>query len=846
MHPSDRGLPDLDPQALAIAAESQGLTLLAVTDHDTVDYIEAVSAACAERNILVLPGLEVTTSRGHLLCYAPSADGVQHLRSLMARAGIRPGAEPDCDELLRIISSDSCPATQVPFASCIVTVAAHAEKPRSLLAGDDSSTSADQIERVAGIDAVELTDLNLAQQWASQGIKSTGLQKPLVVASDAHNLETVGARHTWLYIHGSLSPSTLRQALATADVSLKLGGDRPADPAFYLTRIRVEGGLHDGLDIELHPRLNAIIGPPSVGKSLIVDILRLAFGDECPIVEIASTSQRRVASRLPEGSVVTVDATVDGQPAQFRRDVGGAAISQPARRPIIFSQGELTRRAMATRPDLELIDVHANGLQAALAQHAEAQTKVSTGVGEVIRLSQQIREHTATLNNPVDGLSAVTQRLESLSPARDVARRLQALQAATSWRHRTHEALTPILDVSLQAPHLPPPPTEMDGEEGISEWVDGAKVRELIAGFEAALRALAGEYKVKAADLLGPDSRLAAAVRQAEGALSAALHGDEGQPTEESSALLRRIKDLHDKKVVLEELDRENQRLEENLTSVLDDLEADIALQAQASEAVLEARKDACRTVNEHIRGFYCRVTPDDYRSRFGLVKNLRTGLREPALFAYCEGFDPLELVRDVAEAIHSKDAGGDEDTDTPQRRCIEKIVTEQDWDSLSTIVTSRADEQLHIEQPAEDGPAVTFGEMTEGTRALAIKEISFAASDRPVVSDQPEDSVPTRAVFNDLVPTLRTQRAERQFIIVSHDANIVVGSDADHIIVLGEGTRTGNLNEIAISRAALENLEGGELAFERRRLRYRTWALPGSGAGEGDEGDGDGEDAGG
>jgi hypothetical protein len=835
-HPSDRGLPDLEPEALATAAQDQGLTLVAMTDHDTVDYIDSVSVACAARDIRVLPGVEVTTSRGHLLCYAPTDDGVQQLRSLMARAGIRPGAEPDCDEVLRIIASDSCPTTQTPFASCVVTVAAHAERDRSMLAGSDSSTSADQLERIAKLDAVELTDVDLANQWASQGIKSTGLDKPLLVGSDAHSLETVGARHTWLYIHGGLSPSTLRQALSSADVSLRRGGDRPAGPAFYLTRIRVEGGggLHEGLDIELHPRLNAIIGPPSIGKSLIVDVLRQAFGDVCQIDEIASMSERRMAATLPEGSVITVDAVVDGEPQQFRREVGGAAVPAPVHRPIAFSQGELTSRAMATRPELELTDVHADELESAQQRHAATQGEVSEVVHKAVQLAQKIKHHAETLGNAVDGLSVVSQKLDNLSPARDVARRLQALQAARSWRRRTLEALTPSLDLKLDEPQLPIPPTEAEGQESVSQWVDDAKVRELVAMLEQSLAELASQHKKKAANLLGPDPRLETAVQEAETALSTALQERDGQPGEESSALLARIKALHDRKVELEELDRERVSLEDDLESALADLEAHLETQAEASEAVLTARKDACRTVTEHIRGFYCRVTSDEHQSRLALVRSLKTGLREPALLTYCEQMEAMQLARDVVEAIRSEEADDAADaTDTTHRRCVEKIVTEQYWQSLSDLVTSRTDERLHIEQSSRDGASLTFDRMTEGTRALAIKEISFAASDRPVVSDQPEDSVPTRAVFDELVPTLRTQRAERQFIVVSHDANIVVGSDADHVVVLARGgILTGNLHEATISRAALENLEGGELAFERRRQRYSSWR----GASDGDE----------
>jgi hypothetical protein len=121
--------------------------------------------------------------------------------------------------------------------------------------------------------------------------------------------------------------------------------------------------------------------------------------------------------------------------------------------------------------------------------------------------------------------------------------------------------------------------------------------------------------------------------------------------------------------------------------------------------------------------------------------------------------------------------------------------------------------------------PPVPFAELTEGLRALAIKEISFAASDLPVITDQPEDAVPTRSVFESLVPTLREQRVSRQFIVVSHDANIVVASDIEQVIVLDAtddgGHHVGGLSDALVRDAALEHLEGGAKAFDLRAARY-------------------------
>ena len=120
------------------------------------------------------------------------------------------------------------------------------------------------------------------------------------------------------------------------------------------------------------------------------------------------------------------------------------------------------------------------------------------------------------------------------------------------------------------------------------------------------------------------------------------------------------------------------------------------------------------------------------------------------------------------------------------------------------------------------------FDSLTEGLKALAIKEISFAPSRLPAVTDQPEDAVPTTTIFANLVPTIRKQRSSRQFIIASHDANVVVSGDVERVIVLSpeasEQPIVGTLFDALVRERAntlLALLEGGDRAFQLRQKRY-------------------------
>jgi len=101
----------------------------------------------------------------------------------------------------------------------------------------------------------------------------------------------------------------------------------------------------------------------------------------------------------------------------------------------------------------------------------------------------------------------------------------------------------------------------------------------------------------------------------------------------------------------------------------------------------------------------------------------------------------------------------------------------------------------------------------------------------RPLIVDQPEENLDPQSVYDDLVRYFRAAKRRRQVILVTHNANLVVNTDADQVIVAasertGPGLPTikyesGGLENDAIRAAVCRVLEGGERAFRERERRY-------------------------
>ena len=139
---------------------------------------------------------------------------------------------------------------------------------------------------------------------------------------------------------------------------------------------------------------------------------------------------------------------------------------------------------------------------------------------------------------------------------------------------------------------------------------------------------------------------------------------------------------------------------------------------------------------------------------------------------------------------------------------------------------------------------------MTPGKRALFLLKLIIIESDDkwPLLIDQPEDDLDSRSIYNDIVPFIKKCKKERQIIMVSHNANFVIGSDSEQVIVANrygsdrpneDGKQfnylTGSLEHTqpkdpscpdtlksqGIREHTCEILEGGEVAFESRKNKY-------------------------
>lgn len=131
----------------------------------------------------------------------------------------------------------------------------------------------------------------------------------------------------------------------------------------------------------------------------------------------------------------------------------------------------------------------------------------------------------------------------------------------------------------------------------------------------------------------------------------------------------------------------------------------------------------------------------------------------------------------------------------------------------------------------------IDIRKLSPGTRGIVLLLLYLAlddADDRPLIIDQPEENLDPKSVFDELVSLFVEAKSKRQVIMVTHNANLVINTDADQIIVADASPSTsgglplltyvaGGLEDEEMRKIVCDILEGGEKAFVERARRLRV-----------------------
>lgn len=666
--------------------------------------------------------------------------------------------------------------------------------------------------------------------------------KPVFLCSDAHRMEDIGSRYTWVKALPTFEG--LRQALLEPEARLRIGEEWLAEltPKAHFSQIDVEGTIFDGqeisfrkLSIPLSQDMVAIIGGRGTGKSLLLDALRSRFaGAAARGSDQRDVNVQHMSIELDKanGEKIRFDARSEGYEYLH---VSQGEIKKLCQEPGLISD-EIKKM-------LRLTPAHEAGNTAAqLAENLSAwrawrefrlyRSAYSEPVNtrhfqlNIIRAAQEKIEVLTSDRNKalIETFRENSRRQTLLLQTRDkltsvradivtTAEDLNARIAAINAEDTAHEAI-PLVDLSAQT--------------GVIER-RLLSVQEQTEQFGRDNDEIIGTFREQGLgqDITGLLEKVHEYQRQTELA-ETHLREIGHQETLYRSGLEQRTK------LAAEFIDGLLSR-----QGVIDTAFASLTTKphlTQDQQALIQDILTDIRIYGQphfDVTAFYNGMLSCLNRGRFRAAGELTTQdrLREVFRISSIDEFRALLANEPMLVLPECPD----------NKLTIEAFFWRDEYfnsqgpDALLSYLFSPEQIQRYLNVRAEfEYKGKTVEKLSAGQRGTFYVCLKLAtdAFGSPFVFDQPEDDLDNEFIMHSLVPLFKKTKQYRQVIIVTHNANLVVNCDAEQVIIAANNDevisyRSGALEygdhgaENSMRKAICDVLEGGRQAFEAREQKY-------------------------
>lgn len=853
----------MTPENIVDTAIEKGLSIISITDHNEDRNVKRAIKHAEGKNILVIPGIEVSTLQGHLLLYFEKYDELKNFRGKLTISDDRQTCTQgivDCLNfakqyngigVLAHIELDSGFEKTInrfdPKMSAILThdtlfaLEISIKDSVSLYTDNDETESSEERKRLIN---ERRQALNLESNY----------DFPKLMSSDAHTLDKLGLnasgekKLTRIKLD-SLNFHAFRIALLSSNSRIRVENLIPEKlPRFV--GISIEGGLLDKQIIHFSSNLTCIIGGRGAGKSTMLESLRECSGNhsELNVVDSEVWPERILLQYEDEtGQVINFSREKNGSVTNLSDSEGLSKIQIES-----YGQGETAKTIQFSEKnpqflidflnsflDLESLNIEDKSYRDLLNDNQSKLRALRIEVSqipEVTKIKVNLEGKLRQLQQ--DKASELVNFHLALIKEKEIRSTIIADLNALVGKYKEILSDKTIFD-SFE---------KINGDEIKVGKDNFIQVKEIVKKF--------GE--IVSSKQVELNTELSQKVTE----LKLQLDAWKSKETEIQVKIEAKKKELEDKGIPFD-LGKINQITKDVVTyqsklKLLQQKEAELKTLVKERNDIIKKRIDVKNSIYAHHYAF-AKMTNDNLKNsvdNFFVSVKYRQGGYSPTFEQTIKNLSQWRLLKksemlaqsitpiDFAQAVRKRSLDfmknivdelgvrvySDEEIDALLVKATDSYNYE-DFDSLdfddkpSIIVTKIVEDgsgaTKHVNRPLNQ---LSLGQQQSILLAILLQSKSTV----PLLIDQPEDNLDSEFIYKSIVTNLRKIKEHRQVIIVTHNPNIAVLGDAELIIPL----KSTSIKSIIMERGSIDNegtrklcceiLEGGERAFKRRKDIYK------------------------
>lgn len=847
---------DDSDKLLAKAVCENELAAIAITDHFIIDKDRITNIRGLLPSTTIFPGVELRTDKGDtnihvILIFSDQID----LNTLSEDFNVfkRDAKNPDNNDKIYWDYNDICAFAQKHNALISIHAGSKDKGVDTQISNALPINQAVKEEFAKTVSIFEVgkeKDIDDYKKYVFPDIKST---KPLIICSDSHDPRNYHPAHQ-LWIKSDPTFNGLKQIIYEPDERVCISDYRPQEKAPYhiIDSISISDDLFQKDEIVFNKNLTCIIGGKSTGKSILLHNLARAIDPD----QVSENSDISLGRRKTDKDKKALTLEIESSKLDVKWGNGKSGENQSI---IYIPQSYLNRLADSsqetTRIDelvervlLKRTDTDGNKLQkqkdALIQSLNDKKTENTNTVLEIVRLNESIKQLKSQISE-LGGRDSVEKEIHRLKTERDaIAKELNITEEDIKKYDQAVSTITAkeafVEEISKEIKSISSLSSVVQSSIDLSSFS-----KETEEQIEAIVQKIIGEanrtWNVQKEQLIAfLSEKLKIAEKECVAALATrdSLKGK----IESSNHIKELAQKISDEEAVLQTIISKEKVLNDEQEK------QDIAI-SNISSSCVDFKKDyedyACyisENANADDSGLTYEVLiplrVDDFLNKWREL--FRENNPQNRKLIDTETFSDSAFTKELLAEIIKKDLSGElatlkagENTENTLR----SILT--DWYNIKYVV-KMGDDSVNV--------------MSPGKKALVLLQllIDLDETDCPILIDQPEDDLDNRSIFEQLIPFIKKKKAVRQIIVVTHNANIVIGADAEEVIIANQnGTDSPNKDSVHFSyrSGSIENdypllkengsvedgilakqgiqqhicdiLEGGEKAFEKRKNKY-------------------------